>query len=213
MIYNKPNIMLTKGARFAVAMLLALVVVGLTGGIASANTAGKKQEQVYTVRYICFVATPRVEGLFSAKDTPPALRGLKTGSDITLDPTPQAFLNKLTAADTRLQYRLVFAGRTVYAEGAAEAAAIETPLNPNDPFAIAVSEQVQVSSSEENGVMLQRTGELLRKTPKDQGQETVRWKNAKRKNVVLGRTYSHFTTILPSGERLVYAYCVIAGNR
>lgn len=174
------------------------------------NSAPKKAKaSSYVIRYICFVAAPRQTGTFAAKEMPEVLRSLQTGSELALDPTPQAFLGKLGAADARLFYRLVFSGETAFEPGAA--ALIRWPLDPNNPSAVAVEEQVQVMPDEtgDGTLALRRTGALMRRTAQDQGKETVRWKGALKRSVVPGRTYSHVMAKLPTGERLIYAYAVV----
>lgn len=187
---------------------------GTPKAAAAVKSAPASKSPSYVLRYICFVAAPRQAGTFAAKETPQVLRDLQAGTGAApLDPTPQAFLNRLSAADARLFYRLLLSGETSFAPGvdSPAVATIRAAWDPRAPSAVAVEEQVEVMPDEagDGTLALRRTGALMRRTDPDSGNETVRWKGAVKRSIVPGRTYSHVTAKLPTGERLIYAYSVV----
>lgn len=179
--------------------------------------AGSSQPQVFTVRYVCFVAQPKKtkqvsheEALARELKVPFALLDLQEGSRHSMDTTPEGFVNGLRTAQTDHAFQVLLSGTVTCANGSEEPAVISDGPNPNDPLRFSLSDSIFLTRNSPVMLTLHHTGKTMHIEGAGIGSEA--WRDAHTDKIVIGRTYSQGVINLLDGRRMVYAFCVLPGN-
>jgi len=202
----------------------ALIFASLPSG--QAAPSGKKasvraqaapvptQYPVFTVRYVCFVAEPKVklsraEAWRRQVILPPVLDDLQNGSALAMDTTPEGFTNKLRGTQNDHKFQVILAGSFVCLNGSREAATVSDGPSP-DAYQATLTESMFLKQNSPTSLTLYHTGQVAYSDGNFRGGPA--WDNMHTDHIVLGRAYSQGVANLADGRRFVYAFCVLPGR-
>jgi hypothetical protein len=176
--------------------------------------ASQAQPQVFTVRYVCFVAKKAdaiTAGNTPAKatDIPPIMDDLQHGSKHSMATTPEAFLNELRAAQTDQKFQVLLCGSFLCINGS-QAAGINAGPQMDDAYQCTLNESMFLEQNSPVMLTLHHTGAVA--YTENSGRDVTDWNNMHTDNIVIGRTYSQGINQTPDGRCFVYAFCVLPGN-
>ncbi len=176
---------------------------------------GQAQPQVFTVRYVCFVAKKAevvTPGNVPAKGPriPPIMDDLQHGSKHGMVTTPEGFLSELRAAQTDYKFQVLLCGSFPCVNGSHEAASINAGPQMNDAYQCTLSENMFLEQNSPVMLTLHQTGEVA--YTENSGRDATAWNNMHTDNIVIGRTYSQGINQTPDGRCFVYAFCVLPGR-
>ncbi len=176
---------------------------------------GQAQPQVFTVRYVCFVAKKAevvTPGSVPAKAPriPPIMDDLQHGSKHGMVTTPEGFLSELRAAQTDYKFQVLLCGSFPCVNGSHEAAGINAGPQMNDAYQCTLSENMFLEQNSPVMLTLHQTGEVA--YTENSGRDATAWNNMHTDNIVIGRTYSQGINQTPDGRCFVYAFCVLPGR-
>jgi len=179
--------------------------------------ASQAQPQVFTIRYVCFVAQPKVaetltpaEALARAAKLPPILIEMQHGSRRSMDLTPDSFLSDLEIAQADHNFHLLLCGSAVCTNDNPAATVLGAGPYPGDPLQAGLSEHITLSRNSPVMVTIHHTGKFTYTNVA--GIHSQGWIGAHADNVVIGRTYSQGVNDEMDGSRFVYAMCILPGN-
>lgn len=209
---------------FAAATILASATLSM-GGEAKRGKAALLRPafapvtspEVFTVRYVCFVAKPHKsevltteEALKREADLPAILDELQNGSKISMETTPEAFLGGLRGAQADHGFRLLLSGTATCIGGSDQPAVLNDGPDPMDPLRISLHDRITVSRNSPVMVTIHQTGKFSHRIP--EGQDTEGWTDMHADNIVIGRTYSQGINNDMDGSRFVYTFCILPGR-
>ncbi len=175
------------------------------------------QPQVFTVRYVCFVAQPNKTGTLRGEVTlgpglkvPAALMDLQNGSRNNMDTTPEGFVNKLRTAQPDHHFQVLLCGSFTCVNGSPDAASINVDPQLNDAFQCTLSEKMFLVQNSPVMLTLHHTGRVRYTEGRNRG--GIGWTDAHTDNIVIGRTYSQGIDQTSGGRCFVYAFCVFPGR-
>lgn len=210
-------------ALFSTALLLSALAASLPCQAAPKNNPAPRaaartqaQPQVFTVRYVVFVATPKKamtpeEVKASAVDTPPVFDELQNGSAAAvMNTTPEGFLNKMRGAQSDYKFERLLSGSVTVLNGSEEPAVIKDGLNPSDPYQTVLNEKFLLEWNSPTTLTTHQTGKFVYTDGNARGGPG--WNSVHTDKAMLGRTYSMGIDNLADGRRMVYAYCVLPGK-
>lgn len=213
---------------FSTALLLSALAASLPCQAAPKNNPAPRaaartqaQPQVFTVRYVVFVATPKKamtpeEVKATSIDLPPVFDELQHGSAAAvMNTTPEGFLNKARRAQTDYKFQRLLSGSVTIVNGSEEPAAInDTASDSNDPFQTALNESIFLEWNSPTTLTLHHTGNVAYTignfTRNSRGGPG--WDNTHTDKIVLGRTYSQGVDNQPDGRKIIYAFCFLPGK-
>lgn len=184
-----------------------------------AHTAVVKQiqPQVFTVRYVCFVAQPNKPGtprgevaLGPGLKVPIALLDLQNGSRNSMDTTPVGFVQKLRMAQPDHDLQVLLCGSFLCVSGSQDAVSINAGPQMDDAYQCTGNESMFLEQNSPVMLTLHHTGRVRYTDGKNRG--GFGWVDAHTDNIVIGRTYSQGIDCPSDGRCFVYAFCVLPGN-
>lgn len=216
-------------ALFSTALLLSALAASLPGQaapkgkspVARATQSAQSQPQVFTVRYVVFVATPKKamtpeEVKATSIDLPPVFDELQHGSAAAvMNTTPEGFLNKARRAQTDYKFQRLLSGSVTVVNGSEEPAAInDTASDSNDPFQTALNESIFLEWNSPITLTLHHTGNVAytvgNSTRSSRGGPG--WDNMHTDKIALGHVYSQGIDARADGRYFVYTFCVLPGK-
>lgn len=177
--------------------------------------ASQAQPQVFTVRYVCFVAkkvgavTPG-DAPAKATDIPPIMDDLQHGSKHNMVTTPEGFLSELRAAQTDYKFQVLSCGSFSCVNGSQVAAGINAGPQMDDAYQCTLNESMFLEQNSPVMLTLHHTGSVAYTDGPSRGGPG--WVDAQTNNIVMGRTYSQGIDQASDGRCFVYAFCVLPGR-
>lgn len=175
------------------------------------------QPEVFTIRYVCFVARPKIAetltptaALARAGKLPPVFLDLQHGSDHSMGMTPKGFLSDLGADLSDHDFHLLLCGSAVCINDNEIPAVLGAGPYPSDPLQASLSNHITLSRNSPVMVTIHQTGKFAYRIPV--GVHTEGWTDMHADNIVIGRTYSQGINDEMDGSRYVYAFCILPGN-
>lgn len=212
-------------ALFSTALLLSALAASLPCQAAPKNNPAPRaaartqaQPQVFTVRYVVFVATPKKamtpeEVKASAVDLPPVFDELQNGSAAAvMNTTPEGFLNKMRGAQSDYKFERLLSGSVTVLNGSEEPAVIKDGLNPSDPYQTVLNEKFLLEWNSPTTLTTHQTGEISHSTPFSTGRNAMGWNDMHTDKAVMGHSYSMGIQALLNSKYLVYTYCILPGK-
>lgn len=179
------------------------------------TAVAQSQPQVFTVRYVCFVAKKvdavAPEGVPArAIRIPPIMDDLQHGSKHGMVTTPEGFLNDLRAAQTDHKFQVLLCGSFPCVNGSQGAASISAGPQMDDVYQCTLNESMFLEQNSPVMLTLHHTGTVA--YTENSGRNETEWNNMHTDNIVIGRTYSQGINQTPDGRCFVYAFCILPGN-
>lgn len=179
--------------------------------------ASSTQPEVFTIRYVCFMAQPKTaeslapdQALAREANLPPVFHELQHGSKHSMGTTPDKFLTDLTAVQPDHNFHLLLCGSALCENGSQEVTIINAGPYASDPLQSNLSDHIIVTRNSPVMVTIHHTGNFS--YVDDMGRYTESWADMHTDNIVIGRTYSQGINNKMDGSRLVYTFCVLPGN-
>ena len=198
---------------------LVLLTAFLFGGLLS-NRAVSAQKvpqgfpQVFTFRYLVFIAEPKKADPDESKKRPKAFEDLSGTGRFVLSAKPTEFLDKLQKAEPNYEYRLLFAGSVQCNDK--ETVTIVEESKKSDRHKATLKDEIYLEQNSPTTVFLRHTGEVSYVPPDGKAGEDVRclgWTDGFRDKVTLGRTHRQGVIHLQDGGRLMYVFSIHKGLR
>jgi len=181
------------------------------------TAASPVQPEVFTIRYVCFVAQPKVaetltpaEALAREAKLPPIFGEMQHGSRRSMSLTPNSFLSDLGAVQSDHNFHLLLCGSAVCTNDNEAPAVLGAGPYPSDPLQAGLSDHVTLSRNSPVMVTIHQTGRFTYTTAVGINSES--WTDMHADNIVIGRTYSQGINNEMDGSRFVYAFCILPGN-
>lgn len=181
--------------------------------------ASQTSSEVFTIRYVCFVATPKKAealplsaALAREASPPPVLMDLQNGSRRSMNTTPESFLNQLRVSQGDHNFQLLLAGTVPCVNDSDVPAVIKDGPNPSDPLQATLNDHIFVSRNSPAMLTQHQTGKIVYTDAAQGAVGGPKWNDVHADNIVIGRTYSQGIINLLDGRRLVYAYCILPGR-
>ena len=177
------------------------------------NTLGALPAGEFVVHYLVFTSKPKATAPLAVKDPnywPPYFQDMADGTDFTLTPSPEGFLNTLRKTDPTLDFKIVFAGQAISKSGVAVVDSGKE--RPTDPFHITVKDEISLSpkkgkvsgtfDAKHNGAT-----SYVDIVDGNVGHFSDGWSGVAEN--VIARTYHMGGGRLADGSLLTYAYCIM----
>lgn len=203
-----------------------LALVTFTAGAAAPTTtaaplhptaASSVQPEVFTIRYVCFVAQLKVTGMLTpakalAREAklPPIFEEMQHGSSHSMGMTPGSFLSDLGAVQSDHKFHLLLCGSAICINDDPEVAVLHAGPYQGDSLQTSLTDHITLSRNSPVMATIHQTGKFTYTTAA--GINSEGWTDMHADNIVIGRTYSQGINNEMDGSRLVYAFCILPGN-
>lgn len=197
-------------ALFCTAMPYALAAPKTSARLIAANS---RSPQVFTLRYVAFVAQPRTKSVAAQyKRFPPVLdNGLNNDSRYAMTTTPNGFLQVLQANQPDHEFRVVLAGSVILTSNDTPVQISDGP-NPADPYRLTLNDVITVRPNDDGTLDFKAEGKLsyLPLRLGDMGGAWT-WKG-ENDALMVGRTYLWGVDKKPNGTCITWAFCILPGQ-
>lgn len=222
----KHKIVYTVGACLA-AVLAAVLAAALTRTVlprASAApgaapprprmVAAANAPQVFTLRYVAFVAKPKTKDDAALyKGFPPVLaQGLHGDGRYALTTTPEGFLKVLQADQPDHDFNMYLAGSAVLYNSRAASTQIADGPNPTDPYGMTLSDKITINQNSDTALDFVSQGKFSFRPPGGEGLGGTTGWNGENKELMIGRTYMWGATRKDDGTCITWAFCILPGS-
>lgn len=170
--------------------------------------------QVFTLRYVAFVAKPKTKDDAALyKGFPPVLaQGLHGDGRYALTTTPEGFRKVLQADQPDHDFNIYLAGSAVLSNSSATPTQIADGPNPADPYGLTLSDKITIKQNSDTTLDFVSEGTLSDRSPGPgyAGGKTG-W-NGENKGLMIGRTYLWGAVREDDGTCITWAFCILPGR-
>lgn len=195
--------------------LFVVLTLSLSASLVfSGPVSAQETSPTFTVRYVLFLAEPQQfdynEFVRSGRKLPKVFQQLQNGSNHSMAPTPEGFLDKLRSAEAGYNFRLILSGSAVCRSGSG--AIIEAGPHASDSFGATLSDNILLVQNSPATVSMRHNGAFAFTLPDSTARHVISWNSGVLPKAVLGCSYSQGVLTLPDGRRLIYAFSILKGD-
>lgn len=180
-----------------------------------AASADPNSPQVFTLRYVAFVAELKVKRVVDLNHDAPNIMDQRLDHDSrhAMTTTPEDFIKVLKAEQPNYNFNVGLAGSVVLYDTSATLPQITDGPNPFDPYGLTLVDNITINQNSDTTLDFVSQGTFSFRALKPSGDfgGKQEWKGENRE-LGIGRTYLWGATKKQNGNYITWAFCILPGR-